>query len=290
MAMERWILISNCQTYGLAHSLQMLAEGVTVEPLDVSQYSREIKQYNARFGEYDRVLAGLGAAALPNADFSRAPRVDKFPELSFSAYHPDLTYIVDGPTNIMGPLEAYHSMIAFVAHGKGRSVADTLPLFNARTYAACGYLDRWATDRDNLTVYCGSCGLDVGQAVRRWGRRGAFMYSINHPRIHVLYDLARIYLEREGYEARVSDVLPHDNLANGGVFPVYPEIGDALGVPGSYLFKLDRGYTQIGLPQYVEECFAVYDRHPPGALAPHAIFRATYERVASVLDGAGEAR
>ncbi len=287
---ERWIIISNCQTYGLAHSLQMLADDLTVEPVDVAQYQEQTEHYNARFGEYDRVLVGRSAMDVAGADLSRARRVDEVAELAFSAYHPDMTYVVDGAHLLKGPLDVYHSTIAFVSHRGGRSVAETLPLFNRGVYQACGYLDRWTTARDALIAHFDVVGLDVRQAVRRWGRDGAFMYSTNHPRIHVLYDIARLYLEREGYTARVSDVLPSDNLAHGGVFPVYPEVGEALGVPGSYLFKRAYAYTQIGLQQYVEECFAVYDARPRGSLATHAVFRASSERVAAVLDGAGETR
>jgi hypothetical protein len=283
---ERWILISNCQTYGLAHCMQMLADGIVVEPVDMGQYQTHIEHYNAQFSTYDRVLIGLGAEGLPGADFSLARRVDKLPELVFTAYHPDLTYIEEGSTIVEGPIGAYHSMIAFVAYGAGRSVADTLPLFDGRVYAACGYFDCWTAARDNLVWYCNHFGLDVSDAVRRWGRNGAFMYSSNHPRIHVLYDIARIYLKQQGYAIQASDVLPHDNLVMSGVFPVYPEIGDVLGVPGSYLFKRINAYTQIGLREFIEESFAAYDVYTPGALAVHDQSRATYDRVKAVFESA----
>lgn len=269
--------------------MQMLADEITVEPVDMGQYQAHIAHYNAQFANYDRVLVGMGAEALAGADFSLARRVDKVPELVFTAYHPDIAYIVEGAAIVEGPIGAYHSMIAFVAYSAGRSVTDTLPLFDGRVYAACGYLDCWTAARDSLVWYCNHFGLDVSETVRRWGRNGAFMYGGNHPRIHVLYDIARMYLEQEGYTTQVSDVLPHDNLVMSGVFPVYPEIGDVLGVPGSYLFKRINAYTQIGLRQFIEESFAVYDRHLPGTLAVHDQSRATYDRVAAVLEGASVA-
>ena len=92
-----------------------------------------------------------------------------------------------------------------------------------------------------------------------------------------------MYLEREGYAPRVSDVLPHDNLANSSAFAIYPEIGDTLGVPGSYYFKRVNEYTQINLRQFVEESFALYDSHAAGALKPHDLSNATFERVSAVL-------
>ena len=283
---ERWMVISNCQTYGLAHSLQMLADGITVEPVDAGQYQAHLEHYAARFQDYDRLLVSAAAEGVPGADFSSARRVDKLPELPFSAYHPDMTYVMAGAAVVNGPIAAYQSMIAFVAHGRGLSVAETLALYNRHVYAACGYLDGWAAARDGLIGYCRHFGLDVSHAVRRWAREGAFMYSGNHPRIRVLYDLARLYLEREGYAARVSDVLPQDNLAASNVFPVYPEIGEVMGAPGSYLFKRAHEYSQIGLRQFVEESFAAYDGHPPGTLATHAPCREKFARVSAAIDGA----
>lgn len=280
---QRWIVISNCQTYGLAHSLQMMADDLIVKPVDMGEYQANIGHYNSTIREFDRVLIGLGAEAICGADFSRARRVDRVPELVFTAYHPDMTYVLDGKLVVNGPIGAYHSIIAFAAYRAGYSVVETLLLFDRRVYAACGYFDCWAPARDSLVAYCKDLGYDISQEIRRWGRNEAFMYTNNHPRIRVLYDIARIYLEREGYTPRVSDVLPHDNLASSSVFPVYPEIGDALGVPGSYLFKRVNDYTQIGLRQFVEESFAVYDRYASGTLAVDALWRATFERVAAVL-------
>ena len=285
MPAERWIVISNCQTYGLAHSLQMLANDVSVEPVDMGQYQAHIAHYNAAFGEIDRLLLGLGAEALPGADFALARKIDKVPELAFTAYHPDLAYIVHGETIVNGPIGSYHSLIAFVGYQTGRSVSDTLQLFNAQTYAACGYFDRWEWSRRDLISYCDYLGYNIADAFTRWGRHSAFMYSSNHPRIDVLHDIARIYLEREGYTPQVSALLPHDNLVSSGVFAVYPEIGEALGVPGSYLFKRINAYSQIGLEQFVTESFAVYDGFAPGSLAVHDLSREAYTHLFSMLGG-----
>ena len=282
--MERWLVISNCQTQGLAHSMQLLARDIVVDPLDIGTYLTQAEHFNAHVGAYDRVLIGYGAKTTPQIDLAKARRADTLPEIGFTAYHPDLAYILEGETVLNGAVGAYHSIIAFVAHGLGRTVDDALSLFNGRVYGTCGYYDCWTAARDELVGYCDYLGFDVSQAVRKWARNGPFMFSTNHPRIQVLYDIARIYLEREGYETHASDILPHDNLVNSGVFPVYPEIGDVLGVAGNYLFKRVNEYTQIGLRQFVEESFAVYDRYEPGALAVNERSKPTFERVTSVVN------
>lgn len=265
--------------------MQLLADGIAVEPLDASEYVAKIEHFNAKFHEYGRVLISLGAEALPGADLSGARHVDKVPELVFGGYHPDQIYLTCDAQVVEGPIGPYNSLIAFLAHGQGRSASDTVALFNGRVYEACGYMNTWTAARDQLVRHCSDLGYDIELAVRSWGRRGAFMYSVNHPRIHVLSDIARIYLEREGFAPQVSDVLPHDNMINAAAFAVYPEIGENLGVPGVYLFKRPFQYTQIGLRQFVEESFAFYDTYPRGALETHRLWRVEAERVAAVLSG-----
>jgi len=38
--MRTWLLISHCQTFGLANSLNLLAPGIRVEAIDIWEYRR----------------------------------------------------------------------------------------------------------------------------------------------------------------------------------------------------------------------------------------------------------
>ena len=99
------------------------------------------------------------------------------------------------------------------------------------------------------------------QPAPRARRSEARMYSINHPRIACVRDVARCVLARAGIQAVYDDALPQDNLANGPIFPVYPEIGARLGVQGSLLFKLGGAYRFLRLADYVEASFRLYRDH-----------------------------
>lgn len=92
----------------------------------------------------------------------------------------------------------------------------------------------------------------------RWSRSGPFMHSVNHPKITVQLDIARMLLSRTGLQIMESGIIPHDNLTNGPVFPLYPEIGARLGVAGSYNFKGGGSYRAKDLKQFVSESFTVY--------------------------------
>jgi hypothetical protein len=71
-------------------------------------------------------------------------------------------------------------------------------------------------------------GLDLSADFLRWADRGCFMYSINHPKPHVLYDMARKLLRGVGRPSEPIDFDTYavDDIVRGYVFPVYPEIAD----------------------------------------------------------------
>ena len=281
--MKQWLLISNCQTTGLANSMNLLTNEVNVTPLDIWLYNNEREARDAAMGEYERVVIIPEVKTFPGVDLSRANAVSELPFLHFSAYHPDLVYVLKGGTVFKGPLEDYHSLITFAAFMHGLSVDRTLALFTAKFYERCGYMDHWLPQRDAAIAHFGSFGLDIAREIRRWGRGEAFMYSVNHPRIRILRDLARIFLEAQGVRTHGAESLPHDNLAFGQVFPVYPEIGERLGVPGSYRFKRAMSYEQLDLRRFVAESFAAYDGHEPGLFSVPAHNQPLLDHVLSLL-------
>ena len=61
-------------------------------------------------------------------------------------------------------------------------------------------------------------------------------------------------------------VAPHDNLLNGPIFPIYPEIAESLSVPGSYAFKVPGDYRLIDLKQFIIGSFEAYRKHDPAKL------------------------
>ena len=281
--MENWLLLSNCQTVGLANSIRLMSSNINVVAVDHGQYSGNVSGYNSTFSNYDRIIITQEIESVAGADFSSAQRVSYIPPLSFSAYHPDLVYLFCEGKVLSGPLDAYHSNIVFVAHRHGLGVDDTVSLFTSEMYERCGYYDQWVPQRDGVIWYFSHFGMDVAQAIRHWGRSGSFMYSTNHPRIRCVYDIARLFLMKEGYDVQPSDVLPHDNLANSSCFPVYTEIGEALGVEGSYLFKRCADYSQIGLRQFVTESFAAYDAYRDRSVTVTEQMQPFSDRISALL-------
>jgi len=266
--MEKWLLISHCQTFGLTNSLNLLAPGIEVEPMGIWGYRDNIASINQKLDSYDRVLALPEVLETAGADFSNARKVDQIPGVLFRAYHPDLCYASAGNKALTGPADAYHSMIAIAAFNRGLKVEDTLRLFNAKSYETCGYMDLWQPECEALLASFRAVGIELSSNLRRWAATSAFMYSINHIRIACLYDIALAYLKRESVEILDSDVLPPDNLVQGACFPVYPEIGERLGVEGGYAFKKLDGYRRFALEEFVRGSFDLYASLGVGNVAP----------------------
>jgi len=282
--MERWLVISNCQTVGLANCLQAQTSEIAVTGLDTGRFNAGRWRMNARMREYDRLL--IYPAIMPEIPKARLDRIGthvSLPIVTFHAYHPDLIYFFYRGRPLSGPISHYHSAIAFACYRAGISAQDALAYFNGAFYERCGYLDVWAPERARLLAEFDACDLDIRSCLPKWGRTGAFMYSNNHPRIRPIYDMASMLLQAQGYTPQRSDLLPHDNLASSPAFAVYPEIGEALGVPGQYLFRAARNYQPISLAEYVTGCYALYATISPAEMVPFPEFRAQLDRIATLL-------
>lgn len=272
--MEQWLVISNCQTFGLANCLQAQVDDIMVTGVDTLLFNSDPDRFNAEMQRYSRLFIAEGVKGeMPLARFDPIARHIPLPMLSCRAFHPDLVYLLHDGHPVTGPTGDYHSAIAYACFLKGLSVADTLRRFTGSFFERCGYMALWLPERDRLVAELASFGLDIAQPIRTWGRQGAFMHSINHPRINVLYDIASELLRSQGRTPFAPGIIPHDNLSTGACFAVYPEIGEALGVPGSYTFKGVVNYRAIDLTAFVAGCFESYHRFAPGTIEAHPEFK-----------------
>lgn len=284
MAQERWLVIANCQTLGLANSLQSLVPDVEVTGMYPHSFNNAPLRNNRTLAQYDRLFISPGIEKMiPRARLERIKQHTMLPWFSFRAYHPDLVYAQCGGVTFKSPADDYHSGIALAAYRKGMSLADTRELYRGRTFEICGLFGWWQSERDRIVDHLHQIGIDITHQIRRWGDNDAFMYSTNHPKIRVLFDLAKELVKSIGREPLANVTMPHDNLAYAGGFAVYPEIGESLGVPGSYIFKTYDTYRQFGLDEFLAGSFAMYDRYPREALGVTGEFRQTFEQIERAL-------
>ncbi len=259
---ERWLVVSNCQTFGLTNCIQALARNVEADACDYHAFARAISVQPDQFAHYDLALilyAGIQHPAFRAECFRRHRMI---PILEFGGYHPDCCYVyADGALindSIIGP---YQSLIVFAAYLEGLDAAAATQWFRSDVYERVGYFDQWLAQRDLIVNGCAELGFDVLPMFRGPGRGRAFMHTFDHPNIAALSELARAILRSEKQPMFDHVPPPPDALAETW-WPVYPEIGEQVGVCGSYLFKPLKVHKPIELADYVERSLASFARWP----------------------------
>jgi len=281
---EKWLVVSNCQTVGLANALQAMLPGVEIDAADFGLLRANLDAFNAQMDQYSRIIrSDITPDVLPDARIDRIEHHVVVPELTFHAYHGDLVYLRHGDDWVHTPLGDYNSALVWACYRQGLSEADTLGRFTPDVIERCGYCALWEPERDRLVRVFAGFGIDIAADVRRWGRATAFMHSINHPRIDVMVDLARRICLTQGLTPIDPPVIPHDNLISGATYPVYPPIAEALGVPGSYWFKSGGSYRPFDLGTFIAGSFASYRRLPIDAITPHPAFARLIDHVATCI-------
>ncbi len=271
----RIAVVGNCQSFGVAYGMKLLIPAAQVDRFTiVRQGVADLKFLARTLSNYDHVFSlefQRGFLRGGGWDELRAimPSVAPIPSVVFAGFHPDTIYILDptrGGRPIDGPTGPYHSAIALFAFLRGMSVEQAEALFCADLFGALGYFDVWDDSAREFLDLAAASNLDLSAELVRWSRAGAFMYSMNHPKAFVLFDVARALLKRAGLPAaqvEFSDFAV-DDIVRGAVYPVYPELAERYGHRGAYLFKranyeLSRSVGEfLGLRAYIEACFAVY--------------------------------
>jgi hypothetical protein len=291
----RIAIVGECQSFGVAYAAQLLNLDATVHRFPVHLKSRtDLRTLASALRLYDHVFLQAfpdGVVRGGSSDYLRDqfPGAIFVPSLIFTAYHPDSIFIADqasGGATVAGPIGPYHSAIILFAYRAGLSADAALRLFEREVFEALGYFDVWDAASREFLKGAEAESLDLSADFLRWTRRGCFMHSINHPMLHVLYDITRHLFDKAGVPTSRIDVGRYvvDDLVFGPVYPVYPAIAEYYGIEGSYLFKgayfdFENGVGNFwDLPRFVRDCYRVYAQYKPSQLAN--------ERVQGWLDDA----
>jgi len=252
--------LSNCQTLSLARGISAVAETVECEACDAWQMAERLAADPDYFRRFDFMLVLANLRDFPGFPADRLPAHVDVPCFSFTGYHPDCCYVTaDGERITDGLIGPYHSMIALAGYKEQLGPAVTARFFNDRIYEQAGYYRQWQAQRDQMIERFAKFGYDIGGVFRKAGRGRSFMHTIDHPDIVLMIELAKVILRRLGRPYREAAPLPVDTLANMS-WPVYPEVGEQLGVAGDYRFRPTDRYASLGLNEYLEEVFASFGR------------------------------
>ena len=275
---KKILLLGNCQVRPLSQLMQAMLADADIASIElVPDVVKRLEDGEAEISrlivEADIIFFHLHGDALQafRKNFPKENnKVRLIPRIAFSGFHPDIDYVEDGKGNkVLGPLGSYHSSIAFWGWKNALSVAATLALFREDIYESLGYFGYAGVSRDLLLSEGEQTGTPIGKMMEKWSQRGCWMYSMNHPKLFCLADVARSALEREGMVTLPGvEEFVDDELSSDSVLPVYPEVANKLGFVGHYLFKRGTDVTLRGLPvamlslkQFVEASFAAYSKY-----------------------------
>jgi Polysaccharide biosynthesis enzyme WcbI len=251
--MARFFVLGNCQVDSVAKCLRALHPEGYVEGANIWNLLRDFENED-RLLAYVRtfdfvVLQDFGDNVLGVLDGAmvKALRPDTLmlPGILFSAFHPDIVYVQTSEPAFAGrrivpsAIGDYHSALTVFGYLQGLSVERTISLFRAEVYRALGYLSMWPESESFLLDQFRHHGWPADEFYGRWVRRGAFMHSINHPKLHVCADIARMILKRcqiKYVDDKFEDALV-DPLLTGPIWPLYPEVAALYGLAGSMHFK-----------------------------------------------------
>jgi len=266
------LFFGNCQIFDLGkffeamvpdlHTIQVELTKENVERINKNEYIEAIKDADIIFTHTLQNEQFYKDFIAKNDKYSE--KVKYIPRVSFLGYHPDCDYVhnIDNKA-VGGSLGAYHSNLAFWGWKNGFDTEETLALFTADIYSHLGYYNYFESAQKSLLSQGVQSGIPLEEMFLKWKKLGSFMHTINHPKSFVLADIARALLKNENIDALpdVEHYLP-DNLMNYGCWPVYPEIGRELGIPGSYYFKKPGSIPQmLSLEEFIKTSFEVYKKY-----------------------------
>ena len=213
-----------------------------------------------------------------------------YPGVWFNAFQPDVVFL-PGPWPVMPPLGADHSSLVLYGYHRGMSAAQTAKLFTEAVFEQLRFFDCWADAKSALIGEARDLGFSFDALLARAERYGCFMHSPIHPALVVMAELARMLVHRAGLTpaAAAPESYLDDPLLRGVVWPVYPEIGRRLGLPGAYAFKPPHPAGTmpqlLDLDELIARSFEAYAAAPPESLACRRLENAAYRDLESVAAG-----
>lgn len=243
------VVLGNCQARGFARCLNAIAgplNPVVVQIRAIDRHTETIRAAEIVFCQPD---------SLGELETKVSGRLVMFPRIVTMELHPDCSC---QPLQAQGAMGAHHSVLMAAAYAVGLSPERAERLFNRYMFARLGYFDIMRRHRRASLRQAAKYGYDLDEFFRAVS--GAYMYSLNHPRIDLLYELALQAAKKAGLGIRKGKA-PRDDLIDGLIWPVYPELAPP-GIEGGYEFKPPQSDATMSLAEFIERSFQTFARAP----------------------------
>ena len=226
-------VLGNCQAHGVAQCLRLFAPEVDVVARSVSladgDRAEVIAEIAAEMAACDLALIQTLEDVQPRltvlfetALAQSGPHARRWPPIIFRGFHPDCVYVMREGQATDGLVGPYHSALLCAAWAEGLPPERAARLFNAFAYAALGYVDAFDQAAALLDGQARRHGFDLSAFLE--APAAPFMHTVNHPRIEILQAVAAQTLDLAGVARSMTASMPDDDLAQGPIWPAYPEL------------------------------------------------------------------
>jgi hypothetical protein len=268
--MMRIYVVGNCTAREIGRCLEVMT-GAEV----TTQLAWLAKEVDPTISGYDHVFTTHCVDGPIEDHFPELKgKVTYYPRLIFTAFHPDCVYANVSGRPVQSPLGDYNSSIVLAGWKAGLTKDEILNLFRHDVYQSLGFFDHTNDHWKNLVWEEAPTSIGTRDLVEGWRSQPPFMHTINHPKIGAIADLSRVMAKKAGLNVKFNSPEQHlvDNLILNAVWPIYPEIGRAFGVQGSYDFKVAQGDGTwhrpkvIPLEEFVEQSLISYQSLDPDSV------------------------
>jgi hypothetical protein len=189
-----------------------------------------------------------------------ASEVIDLPNIVFSAFHPDAIYALRGDGSLFRGITDYHSAIGLWAWRKGLGPDAAARLFTTEVMKALTYDRYWGPSVQAVKRDFAASSLSFPAFWMRLKRTGVFMHTVNHPTGGTLSLLAKAIAVRLGAPDHVWDIPAErytQDFLTHIVWPVYPWVGQSLGVEGCFTWKME-GRVYQGVETWLQATWEAY--------------------------------
>ena len=189
-----------------------------------------------------------------------------------SGLHPDITFLGSSGRRLQSPTTDYHSKIVLMAYLRGESPAACVDLFNQDVYHRLGYFDEFERSAAELRRRDEDMDIRFADRLIEMTRHEHTLLTNNHPASVTLAELAGTIARHCGVDVAFAPDSFENELLDHPIWPIYPEIGEALRLPYGTEFAFRAGQRQapLSLAEYVAGSFAMYDLQGRDELAAAA--------------------
>jgi len=265
-------IFGNCQIVGLMRIISALSSEVSVETYPIQQLPKisEIinKDTNIVF------IQGINSSEVLNHSNQIKKPVYSYPTVFFSGFHPDHIMLpaIDQDRQIIPWKFHSHSAISVWTYINGISIKDAKKYYTENVFNILKFKNNYDDAIKTQTKYFREYELNFPLLFDKWRQNGSFMHMTIHPKLIIFHDIALHILKMIGISPKTRvDYLSHvvDPLTSLTGWPVYPEWGKQIDIPGDFTFRIfeDKFIGLMDLDAYLEYAYGRYSKFPENLLS-----------------------